>query len=148
MLIKDDEFARTTIGQQVIFGMAEPHEVYLFSDMVDGKEPAYVVCGTVDDYCRINGVIKPWSKLLIDYKRRGKEKSDIYRMFGGLKKEMELVSYKDSIYAISRLTDDSFVMIGASIILFCNIKNDKIDCSGIGDKSVVEQLDCEALLAC
>lgn len=145
MLIKDDELARSTIGQQVIFGMAEPHEVYLFNDIVDDKEPAYVVCGIVDETCKINGVIKPWSKLLIDYKRRGVEESNIYKMFPKLIGDMELVSYNNSIYAISRLTTASFVVIGGSIIVFCTINNGKIKCSGAGNKEEIMSLNCDLL---
>lgn len=145
MLIKDDELAMRCIGQQVIFGMAEPHETYLLGNNVDEKEPAYVVCGVVNEKCQIEGVIKPWSKLLIDYKRRGVESSNIYKMFSILINDMELVSYNNSIYAISRLDKDNFIVVGGAVVLFCNIDSGKITCSGYGDKSEIMGLDCNKL---
>lgn len=146
MLIKDDELAMRCIGQQVIFGMAEPHETYLLGNGIDEDEPAYVVCGVVNEKCQIEGVIKPWSKLLVDYKRRGVENSDIYKMFGSLINDMELVSYAKSIYAISRLNENNFVIVGGAVILFCDMSSGAIECSGYGDKSEIMTLDCDKLL--
>lgn len=145
MLIKDDELAMRYIGQQVIFGMAEPHETYLLGSNVDEKEPAYVVCGVVNEKCQIEGVIKPWSKLLIDYKRRGVENSNIYKMFNSLINDMELVSYNNSIYAISRIDEDNFIVVGGAIVLFCNMASGEITCSGYGDKNEIMSLDCSKL---
>lgn len=148
MLIKNNKLAEFRVGKQLIFGLAEAHEMYLFEGEFNEKEPAYVLCVTVDPItCEMSGIIEPWSKLLLDYKSRGAVASDIYKMFNKMKfNEIELVSIGECVYTITRLTEKDFIIIGATTMLYCVIEDDNIVCDGEGSTEIIEKLNVKRLL--
>lgn len=138
MLIKDNDLANTMIGQQVVFGLVQPHEMWITGQDVNNEESAYAVVGCVDNLCKFHGIVKPWSKLVMEFMQLSDDEKIINRDILNCSECLKLAIIGNHQYICGKF-NDLICIYGASCILFVSYE-DKFLYSGTGDKKAVNEL--------